>query len=564
MSEIVQEEQVQRYLQMLPNGILRDITKYIVDRCPTSYSWAECQSLVLLSLAMGLKRHIKTKMGRVRAHLFILNVGPSRIAFKTVPIKYYSREILLKMCELGERNFKMAKRHTVEAMIGILSEGKNKKKNKKKKGNNQNNPEEQGETNNQQNQNQNQNQTENTTTTNNQEQGQDQDQDPLNPNSDILLNNEAIMIYDEISSFFKDTKNKKWMSDALEFISELWDNWVGERETKTHGHEGGVRAFISILGATTDHFFETIDRSFFVQGTGNRFLFVLSMPRDIQMNFDTEEEEASDFFGLLAGETDSNMDEDLENFAKRILFLRDNAPNTLEFTNSAALLAYKYYKNNHKMATRKWSEDRKNIEYSYLSERSILMIKLAGLYALSNNEQRIVEGLLTKDSEDSIIITEKAVKWAILRMEEYSDNFVKLIDMWTEAKARGETVKIIEDDYKYIKSILRRHGGMLNRTQLARKTKYSSRRFREIINSAVQQKVLYLLTEIEDNSTGGRPKGIYCLPEFFNKEMEKTEESNIEESLYKLEFEDKDDDGNAIKFIRKFKLIKGEDDEDHE
>lgn len=457
--------------QLLPRGFLRDYMQYILARAPTSVEWAEAQALAVLSLAMGSKRYVQTKVGPIKLNLFFMNCGPSRIAYKTTPLKYYTRPLLKEFGKQMNIDFEVPEKHTTEALIGFFSDFKKRLAEEKKR---REEAEEAGE--------------------------------EYEPEEVIMGTiNEGLMMYDELSSLFKETRNKKYLADGLEFISQLYDGHVGLRITKTHGKEGGIEVFMSMLSATTEYLFKNIDVTFFTQGTGNRFLYIMSEPKPLPIS------EPDEYFGLLAEGGHETNEEKMKEFAEILVDLRNKTPNTFEFTGGAARKAYDYIKKNHAYASETWKADWKNLTYSYYSERSILMLKLAALYSVSWNQEFIRSGQMLEDGA-SVLITERAIDWAIMRMEVYTKHFLEVLDMFPKAKAYEGQVNTMEADFNYMTAKMRELGGFATLSKIRQKTKYAPEKFKSVLHGMREiQQVFYV--NLPPGPKGGRPTTIYYLQE---------------------------------------------------
>ncbi len=497
------EERIKNELNRLPEGLLKDYTSFIINHTPTSYEWAEANALTLLSLSASMNKFVYTKMGPINMHTYFLNCGPSRLAYKSLPIRNFTRPIIRKLSFLTKKDLLAPKRFTVESMLDWVTSKPEDYKPGRKAGKksktrlNQNN-----------------------TIISDNNNGLDKDEiiNNITRGERVKLpvwSDEGAMMYDEFSTIFKDSKSKSFASDILEFLSELDDGYVEKRQTITHGTQGGVDVFFSILAATTPDFFQSIDKGFFRQGTGNKFFYIMSEPQKLQREYPEDDDlEALNFFGLMSGLTVRDMKDQLSDFAQRLYNLRTKAPPVLEFTPTAAKLAFHYYDENHSIASAKWFKDWKDIRYSFYSQRSVSMMKLAGLYTLSKNENKILSDQITKD-DGVLIITESAIKWAIGRMDVYTGEFNKLLDLWPQAVSHEETYKTQDAYYNAIEAILKQHNGLLTKQELQSQSGLSSRKFGDIINDMIKTGKIYRdqveEQQIEVSSKGGRKPIIYSL-----------------------------------------------------
>jgi hypothetical protein len=89
-----------------------------------------------------------------------------------------------------------------------------------------------------------------------------------------FLHNEGIIIRDEFGGLFNQIRSTDWQSDAMEFISEMYDGTFQKRMTVSGGLHNVETLYATMLTATTYQFVTRVDPEFFIQGTGNRFLYI--------------------------------------------------------------------------------------------------------------------------------------------------------------------------------------------------------------------------------------------------------------------------------------------------
>jgi hypothetical protein len=102
--------------------------------------------------------------------------------------------------------------------------------------------------------------------------------------------------------------NKSYLGDVLEFLSELYDGSIQKRATRTVGIEESQNICINFIGASTPYIFSIMDIGFFIQGTGNRFLYIFN---DANL-----EPTPKDFF--LADISKFERDVQITSFAERL------------------------------------------------------------------------------------------------------------------------------------------------------------------------------------------------------------------------------------------------------
>ena len=89
-----------------------------------------------------------------------------------------------------------------------------------------------------------------------------------------FLHNEGIILRDEFGGLFNQIRSTDWQSDAMEFISEMYDGTFQKRMTISGGLRNVESLYATMLTATTYQFVTRVDPQFFIQGTGNRFLYI--------------------------------------------------------------------------------------------------------------------------------------------------------------------------------------------------------------------------------------------------------------------------------------------------
>lgn len=445
-----------------PLGFITDYTKYTAAKVPSDRLWLENQAFFLVSLAAGIDVYIPGRMGNINLNLFFINRGASRIAFKSLSLDSFCRPILRKLSKILKKKLMMPKEYTREAIIGYFSHDETKKEGKK-----------------------------NITYS--------------------VINNEGGIIYDEFSTVFKEN-TKTYQGSMLEFYSEMYTGWIDGRMTKTHGFEGNLSVYVSLLAATTDEFLRGLEKSFFNQGTGNRFLYTNSEPQALPKPIDKEGNRIP-LFGLASTANQDNFENDLKEFAERLAVIRQNCPKIIDLSPQASLAMDEYYFYNHDFACNTYRDDRDSLLYSYYSESSILMLKLAAIYTISINEKMIAEGLY----EGRVLqINKKAIKWAQERMKQYIANFHEMLNRWPQVQAKGSLVKTAEEDYRLILALIQENLGKddlpgISMNQLRSLTLYKEHDFNRLIRSMELNNMIERY-EIEKKDRG-RPETRYRIKE---------------------------------------------------
>ena len=261
-----------------------------------------------------------------------------------------------------------------------------------------------------------------------------------------------------------------------------------------------------MLAATTDEFLRGLDKSFFNQGTGNRFLYINSEPQPLPKPLDAEGNRIP-LFGLASTLNQENIEQDLDAFADRLAIIREKCPKIIDLSPQASVAMDKYYFDNHEFACDTWRDDRDSLLYSYYSESSILMLKLAAIYTVSINEQMIADGLY---EGKNLQINKTAIKWAQERMKHYIGNFHEMLNRWPQVQAKGGTVKTAEEDYRLILALIQENIGRddlpgISMGDLRALTLYKEHEFNSLIRSMELNNMIEKY-EVGKKTGRGRPK----------------------------------------------------------
>lgn len=89
------------------------------------------------------------------------------------------------------------------------------------------------------------------------------------------------VIRDELTTFFKESLNKDYLTDEMELYSKMYDGWLYPRETMRFSRKDSLPVYVNLVGATTPRYlYDQLPIQFFFQGCGNRFLYVRHQVED--------------------------------------------------------------------------------------------------------------------------------------------------------------------------------------------------------------------------------------------------------------------------------------------
>lgn len=194
------------------------------------------------------------------------------------------------------------------------------------------------------------------------------------------IHNIGLIMRDEFSGFFKQARKETWQSDAMEFISELYDNLFQKRATFAHGLNETDTIHINLISCTTYHFINIMDKDFFRQGTGNRFLYC-HYPIESYNPPDFDELE---YFRENWGDV---REKRLYYYAGKLKDIFDGKLEKMYVEPDAGKLWLKYKKDCETEWKEKCTEDKqkRNWKHYPVKRYAELALKLSGVYSVSRN-----------------------------------------------------------------------------------------------------------------------------------------------------------------------------------
>jgi hypothetical protein len=350
------------YRAVEPSGFIKEFKEMVVDSIKTSPEWIESIGIGILSSVCGNFVFPNTS-GPVKLNVWTLAVGPSGTAKKTMPLNYYAIPLVRRISNMTERGYLFPKGFSTEGMVERLS---------------------------------------------------------IRSETGQYINNQGILIRDEFSQVFKDMK-KDYLADTLEFMSELFDGTTQSRYTKSSKLEEVHSVYMCLLGATTETLYGCMEKNFFVQGTGNRFLYLIIDPpkHRVQMN--------PNYF--FRQESRQRREDAIDTFASKLASIPDSSFNDLQPDVESGELWSEYEYEIMSECDRLQENDRRNLESAYLNRMPMAILKLSGLAAVSRHYDTIFRTRDTSRLETLMIIGDD-MKWAIGKVERHVDHFYRMLREW--------------------------------------------------------------------------------------------------------------------------------------
>lgn len=195
------------------DGVIGKLEKFFQTRFGLGKMWSRSIATAIVSTCLH-EVFLSDELGNVKPNIFVIDIGPSGLGMKSPPVKR-ARELVKAFNPeyLGVSVFTPpALREWVAPDLGTKS-GKEK---------------------------------------------------------EFHLN--FIIIRDEASTLFGEDRD--YMKDLYELLSELWDGYLESYGTRGYGNEGNVDVYVSLLAAGSPKILSLLDEMFFVQGLGNRVLWI--------------------------------------------------------------------------------------------------------------------------------------------------------------------------------------------------------------------------------------------------------------------------------------------------
>lgn len=330
-------------------------------------------------------------------NIFTVAVGPSGLAYKSTPMNYFVVPTLLAVGERVGKPLLMPSRFSVEGMIEYLSKKNNK-----------------GE----------------------------------------YVNNEGCIVRDEFTSVFKEAYKKDYLMDALEFLSELYDGTVVRRYTRKTQLEEYRKVYVNLIAATTPYLYTVMRREFFVQGTGNRILFVIHKP-------DSVPKVDGEVFFMSGYELEERI-KIIERFSECLANLYNSRLRYVYPDPEAGKMWAEYKAEKSRESLEMFRKDPKNLEYSYVERAPEFALKLSALAAIS----RGYEAIPLMRSADTYLVNKNDMSYAINRVEKHLKYFRTLLEDWGSVTYEAP-VRTYDSNLNYLYSFFEKQpDGVLTQREL--------------------------------------------------------------------------------------------------
>lgn len=309
------------------------------------------------------------------------------------------------------------------------------------------------------------------------------------------------IVRDEFTTIFKET-TKGYLSDILEFLSELYDGRMQKRFTRKMQLEEVTNVYVNFLGATTPYLYRIMKPDFFIQGTGNRILIVKYEGLDEK----TLKERPEDFFYDI--QQDILKNEKLVGYAKELAKIRQSPVEQLVPMQDAGQKWLDFREKITIRANEMFKSDIYNLKYTYIMRLGEFTLKLSGLHAISLHYKKL-QGI---GREMPIMVDD--MEWAIQKIKNYYKHFEDLLSDW-KPEEQAEPMSLGDAISRLYNVLCLYQQGMMWEEIKARFT-WESRFLKEAILSLFEQRKVGFAVGTTESGKGRKPTVVYV------KKFEKT------------------------------------------
>lgn len=279
------------------------------------------------------------------------------------------------------------------------------------------------------------------------------------------------IIRDEASSLFKDA-GKEYLADMIEFMSEIYDGAAQKRFTRKAKLEEAQSTYVSFMGATTPYLYRIMKPEFFMQGTGNRLMYILHEPsRSHEMSLE-------DVF--LDQNRSLEMEEKMHEYAEALTNVFENPIESLMPEPEAGTKWLQFRKKCFDKAQRMYQNDFLDIRYSYITRLPEFSLKLSGLYEMS----KMIDHLRHFPSTE-FPITEDSMDWGIQKVQKHHQSFEKMLSQWFNIPEQGTIVTISQQAKLFLDHVKREREKGILWSDLYKTLMWHKNQFKSVIHSLI-------------------------------------------------------------------------------
>jgi len=299
----------------------------------------------------------------------------------------------------------------------------------------------------------------------------------------LQTHRQGLIAGDEYSGIFS-AKGKSWFADSMEFLSKIYDGYIPSYVTIARGIEAVPSVNVNFISASTTYLARLMkDDSFFLQGTGNRFLWSLDMEKE---KLGQDDAEAAAFFLSTAG-----IKEQHEEIAKiagalvemnkkttALVDLHDGEFSMLLELDSSGILG-SFKRDIYNRSVDLFNNNPIDPDSGYLSRLAENAIKLATCHRLGRSWEEFDKPSIEKED------TEWALGKVLHHWEEY-----KVLNVLRDRFVSERATKSYLKDYQKVVDCIDAKGGKANRTQIMQRTGMKVKDAIEVLDTMIQMETI--------------------------------------------------------------------------
>lgn len=454
------------------SGLMLALSKIMHTGVPTHNDWAEILACLIIGLMTGMSRFISNAYGDLYANVFCIYIGASGLSFKTVPLKKVMRPLVNRLTALMNDQVCMKFGTSLDEFTRDWNENRHATASEKRTKIWQR---------------------ENARLQNIKRNLVDY-MAPQRFTSEFLITwlneyPEGVIVGDEYTKMFKGAKKKDYLTDNMEDLSRLYDCDMEKVGTQARGIEYPVNAYISFGSASTYYLLKLMDDDFFIQGTGNRILWIFDDVRD-KVDVEQEAMEAKFFWGI---EEKEQFERQLDHLAEQLMTIKDLPEGVVPMDVDASVVLDRYRLNMYNRAVELFSNDLLDKDANLVARLAQNAMKLSLIHCIG----RYAWDYDPDDPPSAMEINTKDAHWAIEKIERHFEHYQKMKE--TASRVRETMMKSYTTDQDRIVYVIKRQEALDKKvtiTVLMQQTGWLSEDLQKILGSMMKTRQIKMYTEL--------------------------------------------------------------------
>lgn len=307
----------------------------------------------------------------------------------------------------------------------------------------------------------------------------------------IAGNSTGSIIRDEFTGLLKES-GKEYLSDVLEFLSELYDGTIQKRVTIKHSVNEIKRCYVTFITATTPYLYKIMRPEFYTQGTGNRIMVEI-------FDIDNVRDDVIDHESFFRGAKFEDRREGFINEVVTILQnIRDSPVRHFLPDKDAGRIWTEFEAECRQNAKRHYKKNIYDLHYSYLARSAEMALKLSAIFSMS----RMWHIVTMSDCPMIQIVTGEDMQRAVDKSRHHYQQFCRMLEQW-RARPEVYVAKTLDEQANYVMDILRESQWGVSWTQLRKSSRWDTYTWREVLKFLYETNRIKV-AKLDSNSQGGR------------------------------------------------------------